>query len=130
MVTIRNYIAGEALNWSAEDIGWQMNSLEPESIWIVFVDGRMEAMLIGAKVMNSLLLVRLLGGEKKAFWLRPLWREVRAACRNRNIVGFWSIMDNCREPERKLMKLLQNGRDGISGMQITPTQGLWVTGRF
>lgn len=131
MVTVRNYIAGEHLPWTQEDIGWNPEDFEPEWVWLVFVDREMTALLITAKVLNSVLLLRLLSKPGRAWWIRDLWSVVRNVCGKRKIVGFWSFMDNGREAERKLLALLAEGRCSVSP-RVTEAGGanILVRGRF
>jgi len=129
MVSVRNYIPGEHLNWTQEEIGWPPEMFDPETTWIVFVDGKMEAMLVGVRVMNCLAILRLLGGSA-GWWLRPLWKQVRIACRNLNIAGFWAYMDNGREAERKLIALLREGRGAAAAIMPRKVDGFSISGRF
>jgi hypothetical protein len=130
MTTIRNYIPGEHLPWTQEEIGWPPESFDPDFVWMVFVDRKMVAMLVTARMMNSVLLVRLLSRDRIGWWIRPLWSAVRNVCRNRGIAGFWTCMDNEREPERKLLALLRAGRGTSTAMEVRPATGQWITGRF
>lgn len=127
MTTVRNYIPGENLPWGPEDTGWEQAVFEPETVWVVFVDGKIEALLIGAQVMNTLLLIRLLSKGRTLWWLRPLWAAVRAASDNLNLVGFWSCMDNGREAEKKLTSLLKKAAKTTSTRDAS---GFWISGRF
>lgn len=126
-ITIRNYIHGEHLPWKREEIGYDPATFDPEWTWIVFVGDTMTAMLVGAKMLNSLMLVRLLSIGQPSMWLRTLWRHVAGVCLYRKIAGFWTCMDNDREPERKLLSLLQKD---CSETDIHRATGLWVKGRF
>lgn len=129
-VAIRNYIPGEHLPWSREEIGYNARDFDPEYTWVVFVDREMMALLVGAKMLNSLMLIRLLSTGGAQFWLRPLWREVRRVCAQHGIEGFWTCMDNGREPERKLLTLLRQGRGTAAETLIREATGVWITGRF
>lgn len=130
MVTVRNYIHGEALPWTREEIGWDLAAGDPETCWVVFVDGRMVAMLLAAKVLNTLFLMRLMGGKGGRWWVRPLWEEVRRVCDKQGIAGFWTHMDNDRRAERKLLALLREGRGTSGGIKIFKMDQTAVAGRF
>lgn len=130
MVTVRNYIEGEYLPWTREEIGWPPTDFDPDWVWVVFVNREMTALLVTAKVGNSILLVRILSKVGPAWWLRPLWSHVRSVCGKRQIDGFWSCMDNGREPERKLLKLLAKGSEAAAEILVRQATGVVVSGRF
>ncbi len=130
MVTVRNYIRGEAIPWTQADIGWSIQDLDPEWTWVVFADHEIAALLVGAKVMNSILLLRLLSKSTKTWWIRSLWREIRSVCLYRGIVGYWTCMDNGREAERKLLVLLRQGRCNVSPTATEAGDATLVRGRF
>ena len=134
MVRVRNYIAGEWLPWTQEEIGYAPELLDPAVCWVVFVDCEMQALLVGAKVMGTLWLVRLLSNPRRAegpvlWWLRPLWMAVRDACGNQRLAGFWVYMENKRDAERKMIALLRQGR-AAPAILTRPAEGLWISGRF
>lgn len=130
MVTVRNYIHGESLPWSREEIGWDPGDGDPETCWVVFVDGRMVAMLLAAKVLNTLFLMRLMGGRGARWWVRPLWTEVRRVCVTQGIAGFWTHMDNDLKAERKLLMLLRAGRGTVSAIEVKQTSQASIAGRL
>lgn len=130
MVIVRNYIRGESLPWSREEIGWNPDDGDPATCWVVFVDGRMVAMLLAAKVLNTLFLMRLMGGRGARWWIRPLWREVRRVSDNQGIAGFWTHMDNGNESECKLLALLREGRGTSSAIKVIDMKQYAVAGKF
>lgn len=127
MTTVRNYIRGEWLPWGEAELGWPPEALDPEWTFVVFVDGKLTSLLVATKTMNALLLMRLLSVGNGAPWLRTLWRELQHVCWKREIVGFWSCMDNERDAERKLMQLLKRA---AATVEEYPAAGSWIRGRF
>lgn len=132
MIVIRNYILGEALPWAQKEIGCDSTALDPEFTWVAFEDGRMVGFLAAAKVMHSLLLLRLLGGRSGRDWLPQMWKMVRSACDNHAIAGWWTLIDNetATPAEQKLVRLLRSGKSGTKDPQSEVKPTLWLKGRF
>lgn len=130
MITVRNYIPGEYVPWSREEIGWPLEQCEPETCWVVFDGGRMVGLLLAARMLNTLFLLRLLGGRGSKGWMRPLWMAVKDVCDNRKIAGFWTCLDNDLVTERKLMALMREGRGSSAKLLVSNDNRTWVTGRF
>jgi hypothetical protein len=100
---------GELLPWSTEEIGWCVQQLRPETVFVAEQYGQPIGLIVAAEVHGTLLLMRMLGSG--GVWVRPLWRFIRHVCFQRKIAGVWMVAENQNEAERKLLKLLPRDFD-------------------
>lgn len=117
---------GDELPWSAEEIGWRRDLLDPRTVWVAIDDdGRVVGMIVAADVHRTLLILRMLGAG--GAWVRPLWRHIRHVCFQRQIASFWTFTDNGNEREARLAQLLLKDA-AIAGCQ--PYSMIAVGGRW
>jgi hypothetical protein len=104
---IRNLQPEDELPWTDAELGWPRQRLDLSTVWVALAADQPVGLLIGANVHQTLLLLRLLGrNDGKGYWIHPLWDHVRRACLHRGIASFWSFLDNGRDAERALIRLM------------------------
>ena len=85
--------------------GWEWSALKHDSVYVVEQDGKIIAVLIGAVVHNTLLLLRLVSTKESYYWMRPLFRFVEKDCLAKGISGCWSFSTCEQKVEKALLKL-------------------------
>lgn len=95
---------GEVLPFPESAIGWKNEQLDPRTVWVAEQYGAVLGAIVAAEVHKTLFLVRMLGSG--GAWLRPLWRHIRHVCVQQKIVGVWAFLDNQKQSEIQLAKLL------------------------
>lgn len=102
----RNLTVEDVLPWTDDQMGWRRPMLDLSTAWVAEDNGKIIGLLIAADVHKTLLCLRLLGDKSNTHWIYPLWCHVSSACLYRGIVSFWSFMENERQEERRLARLM------------------------
>jgi len=107
-------------------VGFEAFKIDPEWQWVLVVDGKIKAQLLGANTHGVLTILRISSlPDAPNGWALTLCRKVLSDCKELGLIGFMTFLSDNRKTERRLMTIVQR-----MGGYLVPVSGAWATARL
>lgn len=107
-------------------VGFEAFKIDPEWQWVLVVDGKIMAQLLGANTHGVLTIMRLSGlPDAPQGWALMLCRRALKDSAAQGLIGFMTFLSDNRKAERRLMRIVHR-----MGGYLIPVSGVWAAGRL